>query len=129
MEWIPDWASSAQYVNLVTFKRDGRSVSTAVWFALDNGKLYIYSNLDAGKMKRVRNNSSVEIGPCDVKGKATGPTIARKCGDRLRESRIFLENPVGLFVQTAIATRIAVSSASVVSTSSRIFDSPQQISS
>ena len=76
MEWIPDWASRAQYVNLVTFKRDGRSVSTAVWFALDNGKLYMYSNLDAGKMKRVRNNSSVEIGPCDVKGKPTGPTVA-----------------------------------------------------
>jgi uncharacterized protein len=76
MEWVPDWASSSQYVNLVTFKRDGNSVTTAVWFALDNGKLYIYSNLNAGKMKRVRNNGAVEVGPCDIKGKPTGPTVA-----------------------------------------------------
>jgi uncharacterized protein len=78
MAWIPDWASDAQYVNLITFKRDGTAMASPVWFAADKGKLYIYSNLDAGKMKRVRNNGSVEIGPCDVRGKSTGPTIAAR---------------------------------------------------
>ena len=75
---VPAWASTAQYVNLVTLKRDGAKVSTAVWFALDNDRLYIYSNLDAGKMKRVRNNGQVEVGPCDVKGKPTGATVAAR---------------------------------------------------
>lgn len=73
---IPEWAAKAQYVNLVTVKRDGSKVSTPLWFAFDNEKLYFYSNLDAGKMKRVRNNGNVEVGPCDVRGKPTGETVS-----------------------------------------------------
>ena len=73
---LPAWATTAQYINLVTVKRDGSKVASPVWFALDNDKLYIYSNLDAGKMKRIRNNSSVEVGQCDVRGKSIGETVA-----------------------------------------------------
>jgi uncharacterized protein len=72
---IPTWAASAEYINLITFKKDGSRVSTPVWFVLVDGKLVIYSNLNAGKMKRIRNNEKVEVGPCTVKGKPIGDTV------------------------------------------------------
>ena len=65
-----------QYVSLTTFRRNGTPVATAVWFALDGGKLYVYSNLNAGKMKRVRATGKVEIAPCTVKGKITGQVLS-----------------------------------------------------
>ena len=74
----PSLLTDGQYINLTTFKRDGTGVSTPVWFAVDGGKLYIYSNLNAGKMKRVRKNSSVEVAPCDLRGKPTGPPVAAR---------------------------------------------------
>ena len=73
---VPVWAATAQYANLITVKRDGTKVSTPVWFALDGEKLYMYSNLNAGKMKRVRNNPAVEVGQCDVRGKPIGETVS-----------------------------------------------------
>src|SRR5213592_1747771 len=62
-----------KYLNLETCRKNGKAVATPVWFAEDNGVLYIYSLADAGKVKRIRNNSRVRIGPCDVRGKLKGP--------------------------------------------------------
>jgi uncharacterized protein len=70
-----EWIQHQDYVSLTTFKKSGARVSTPVWFATAGGKLYVYSELNAGKMKRIRNNSSVEIAPCTVRGKVTGPTV------------------------------------------------------
>lgn len=73
---VPDWARTAKYVSLVTFKRDGTGVATPVWFALDaDGRLVVYSAPDAGKMKRIRNNGHVELAPCTMKGVVIGPSV------------------------------------------------------
>ncbi len=69
MATIPQEIERAQYVSLSTFRRNGAAVATAVWFATDNGKIYLYSALDAGKMKRIRATGRVTVAPCDVKGK------------------------------------------------------------
>ncbi len=65
-----------QYISLVTFKRNGDRVATALWFAADKGKLLAYTNLDSGKVKRIRNNAQVEVAPCTMKGEPTGPYVA-----------------------------------------------------
>jgi PPOX class probable F420-dependent enzyme len=61
------------YALLVTFKRDGTPMPTPVWFGLADNKLYVRSSIDTAKLKRIRNDPHVRVGPCTLRGKATGP--------------------------------------------------------
>jgi PPOX class probable F420-dependent enzyme len=60
------------YINLATFRRDGRAVETPVWFAVRDGKLYVFSEAKAGKMKRLRNDARLRLAACNVRGKVHG---------------------------------------------------------
>jgi len=62
-----------KFVSLVTFRKDGRSVPTPVWFAEDGGKLYVYTVETSGKVKRIRATNKVTVAACDRRGKVTGP--------------------------------------------------------
>lgn len=75
MATIPQEIEQAQYISLSTFRRNGAAVATAVWFATDNGRIYLYSALDAGKMKRVRATGKVLVAPCDIKGKVAAGVV------------------------------------------------------
>ena len=60
-----------KYLNLETFRKNGVSVRTPVWFAADPsdaGKLYVYTIGNTGKVKRIRNNSRVQVAPCEMRG-------------------------------------------------------------
>lgn len=57
-----------EFMRLTTFRKSGVAVPTTVWFAHDNGKLYITTQSTAGKMKRIRNNARVLLAPCDRMG-------------------------------------------------------------
>jgi uncharacterized protein len=57
---------------LSTFRRDGTPVSTPVWAAREGGRLYVRSERSAGKLKRLRNDASVLVAPCTVRGKPLG---------------------------------------------------------
>src|SRR6202023_2487846 len=71
--------------------RDGLGVPTPVWFARDVLRnaptiavFYIYSEADAGKVKRIRNNPKVRVAPCTMRGDVRGAWIdgrARICED------------------------------------------------
>ena len=63
-------------LNLTTFRKSGTPVVTTVWFALEAGKLYIWTAQDSGKVKRIRNNPLVSVAPSSHMGKARGPAIA-----------------------------------------------------
>ena len=63
---------AARYVNLATFRRDGREVRTPVWVAEDGGCLYVFSEAKAGKVKRIRATKRVAVAPCDVRGGLKG---------------------------------------------------------
>jgi uncharacterized protein len=64
------------YINLETYKKNGRPVRTPVWFVQDNnGIIYIRTAKNSGKVKRVRNNSHVRIVPCDIRGRPKGEWI------------------------------------------------------
>jgi hypothetical protein len=61
-----------KYINLETFKKDGTGVKTPVWFAEADGALYVYTEADAGKVKRIRRNPRVRIAPCNMRGTVRG---------------------------------------------------------
>ncbi|MFI6865575.1 PPOX class F420-dependent oxidoreductase [Nocardia sp. NPDC050406] len=66
---------TANYVLLTTFRKDGTPVGTAVWAALDAGRLYIWTVTDSWKVKRLRRNPQVTLQPCDALGKPRGAVI------------------------------------------------------
>ena len=46
---------------------------TPVWFGLGGGKLYVRSEANVAKVKRIRNDPRVRVAPCTVRGKPLGP--------------------------------------------------------
>jgi len=73
---IPREIQGQNYISLVTFRKSGVAVATPVWFGEEADKLYVMARSDSGKCKRVRNNSSVRIAPCTMRGKVNGPGFA-----------------------------------------------------
>ncbi len=70
---IPAAIQGQKYISLKTFRKNGVGVPTPVWFGEEDGKLYVMTRGDMGKMKRIRNNPKVEVAPCTIRGKVTGP--------------------------------------------------------
>lgn len=73
-----------QYLNLETFRRSGVGVKTPVWFTQDGDTLFVRTIDNSGKVKRVRQNGSVNIAPCKVDGTPRGawiPATAREVQD------------------------------------------------
>lgn len=77
-----------KYLSVTTFKKDGTPVATPVWcVAFDDAAgeaLRVVTQADSGKVKRLRNNSSVLIAPCDARGRLRGEQVsatARLLGD------------------------------------------------
>jgi PPOX class probable F420-dependent enzyme len=64
-----------RYLNLESVKRDGTSIQTPVWFAEEQGVLYVYTLAHAGKVKRIRRNPRVRIAPCTMRGTMIGPWV------------------------------------------------------
>ena len=65
---------NAKYISLVTFRKSGERVPTAVWFAKfsDIANTYgVITETNAGKVKRIRNNAKIEVQVCDIKGNVT----------------------------------------------------------
>jgi PPOX class probable F420-dependent enzyme len=72
-----DQIARARYVNVTTFRRDGRPVPTPVGVVVDDGEVFVLTERDSGKVKRIRNNPSVTVTPCDMGGRiVTGAATA-----------------------------------------------------
>lgn len=67
--------AGAQFMLLTTFRRSGEAVPTTVWFAEANGKLYVTTGGESGKVKRVRNSARVSVAPCDRTGHLQGTFV------------------------------------------------------
>jgi uncharacterized protein len=62
-----------KYCLLVSYRRSGEPVPTPVWFGIDTGDhVYVSTEADSAKVKRVRANPSVLIGPSNGRGKPLG---------------------------------------------------------
>lgn len=67
----PSDIAAARYVSLVTFKRNGDEVATAVWIAPADGKHYVFSAGEAWKVKRLRHTPRVRLALCTGTGRVT----------------------------------------------------------
>jgi len=90
-----------KYISLETFKKNGQGVKTPVWFVLHNGALYIYTEADSWKVKRIRNNPRVRVAKCDIRGNVKGEFMdatatliegdERMRADKLLDQKYFLK--------------------------------------
>jgi PPOX class probable F420-dependent enzyme len=62
-----------KYCLLVTYKRNGVAVATPVWFGMGDGNVYVRSEGDVAKVKRIRNDARARIAPCTIRGRPLGP--------------------------------------------------------
>jgi len=80
------------YISLLSYKRDGSGVETAVWAAPLDGKLVVFTLKDSFKVKRIRRNPKVRVAKCSVRGKLLGPWHDGSCvlvTDKAREARAY----------------------------------------
>jgi len=98
------------YISLESFRKTGEGVATPVWFAEERGILYVYSEAASGKIKRIRNNPSVRIAPCDMRGALRGDYIeatarilesdeAQHADDLLNAKYFLLKRLLGFFAK------------------------------
>ncbi len=89
------------YLNLETFRRTGLGVRTPVWFVQEGYSLYVRTAANSGKVKRIRNNSNINIAPCKMDGALLGewqPAVAHEVNDPATDSLVdhLLDNKYGL---------------------------------
>ncbi len=70
-----DRLAAANYLLLTTFRRDGRAVPTALWFAVDGAEFVVWTVTTSGKVKRIRRDGAVTVAPCDLRGNPRGEAI------------------------------------------------------
>jgi PPOX class probable F420-dependent enzyme len=66
---VPEEIAGSKYVSLTTYRKDGTAVSSPVWQATSDGQMYIISDADAWKVKRIRRDSRVRVTVCDLRGR------------------------------------------------------------
>lgn len=58
-----------KYVLLTTYRKNGDAVATPVWIvALPDGAAGFTTELETGKVKRIRNNPKVTLQACSMRG-------------------------------------------------------------
>ena len=67
-----------KYINLETYRRNGQAVRTTVWFVMDAGTIYIRTDMNSGKIKRIKNNPNIRITPSGARGQLKGKWIEGK---------------------------------------------------
>ena len=67
-----------KYINLETYKKDGTSIRTPVWFVIDDDLIYVITRESTGKVKRLKNNHDVRIVLCSFKGEPKNEWIKGK---------------------------------------------------
>ena len=54
----PKGLEGYRFLNLTTFRKSGVPVVTTVLFAVANGKIYVWTTRDSGKVKRIHNHGA-----------------------------------------------------------------------
>jgi len=99
-----------KYLNLESFRKNGQGIAVPVWFAQEGRTLYVYSEAETGKVKRIRNNPRVRIAPCDMRGRVKGEWVeaaarllsgdeARHADDLLNAKYGLMKRVLGLFAK------------------------------
>src|SRR6266508_437433 len=76
---------------LTSYRRDGTPVATPVSIALAGDRGFFRTWDKAWKARRLRRNPNVEIAPCTLGGRQTGPAIHARArlltGDEVKQAR------------------------------------------
>jgi uncharacterized protein len=87
-------------MNLETYRKSGAGVRTPVWFAEQDGVLYLYTLADSGKIKRIRNNPRVRAAPSNYRGTPLAGWVEGKArllsGDEARAAARLLNRKYAL---------------------------------
>lgn len=67
--------SGHKYINLETYKKSGQAVRTPVWFVISDEQIFVLTSQNTGKIKRIRNNPTVKIMPCGIRGDSKGEWV------------------------------------------------------
>lgn len=65
-----------EFLSIETFRKSGVGVRTPMWFAEDGGEFLLWTDVNSGKVRRIRNNPEVRIAPCSRFGDVTGEWVA-----------------------------------------------------
>src|SRR5215210_5663892 len=63
------------YARLTTFRKSGEPVSTPVWFALVDERVYVFTDIESGKVRRIRNDPRAALAPSGFRGRPRGEGI------------------------------------------------------
>jgi PPOX class probable F420-dependent enzyme len=61
-----------RYMSFATFRKNGAEVATPVWFAAADGKLYVFTAEQSGKVKRLRHSQRARVALSDARGRVRG---------------------------------------------------------
>ncbi|HZD12471.1 MAG TPA: PPOX class F420-dependent oxidoreductase [Candidatus Binatus sp.] len=61
-----------KYINLETYRKNGEAVRTPVWFIDEDGELFVRTDYDTGKVKRIRRSPKVRFALCNMRGSVKG---------------------------------------------------------
>ena len=64
-----------KYLSITSYKRDGTSVATPVWFVQQDGRLLVETDAGSGKIKRIRRHPAVLVAVCTATGRLRGPQV------------------------------------------------------
>lgn len=73
-----------KYLSITSYRRDGTGVATPVWFVESDGRLFVQTDSESFKVKRIRTNPAVTVAPCSASGRTRGqpvPARAEAVGD------------------------------------------------
>jgi PPOX class probable F420-dependent enzyme len=117
--------ASEKYINLESYRKNGQGVRTPVWFVEsssgDTSILYVRTSDDTGKYKRIRNNPSVQIAPCNIRGSVKGEWVKGEARITSEEEKLkafkMLEKKYGMMYKM---TRMFMSGKNYVAIAIRI---------
>ncbi|WP_051471203.1 PPOX class F420-dependent oxidoreductase [Patulibacter minatonensis] len=74
--WDVALLDGAGFCLLTSFRTDGRSVATPMWFGVADGRVHLRSEARDAKVRRILRDPRVLLCTCGVRGRPTGPVMA-----------------------------------------------------
>jgi len=61
-----------KYINLETYRKNGKTVHTPVWFVIYDNLIQVITREKTGKVKRLKKSPKVKFAKCGFKGELKG---------------------------------------------------------
>ena len=71
----PAPAIAGKYLSMTSYRRDGTSVATPVWFVESDGRLLVETDARSYKVRRIRRNPRATIAPCTATDRLRGTPV------------------------------------------------------